>query len=503
MEALSAPDDLLTLVPGSQSAPSVERLLARAAAVRRRHPFSARLARVAVMGVDTATAVVAMTVAFWMTRTAGLLGSVPASGYADVAALGLPVWLLVFERYRLYNARHIASRRDEVGRLLHAVALSSVALAVIGYALGILVARYWLIATFVLSLVGFVVEREILRALFNGARRRGHLLRPVAVAGTGEEAVGLATMLSEQPELGYRVVAVIGDSNFMDPRLADVGPVLDPRTKLAEQVRMVGATGVMVATTDVDHHLSNRLIRVLTDAGIHVELSSSLKDIDADRISIRPLGRVPVMYVEPVRRHGWRPVAKRAFDLVVGTLALVLLAPVFLAAALAIKLTSPGPVFFSQERVGCRGRRFGIAKFRSMYVDADRRLIDLEALQAAHGPVVKMKDDPRVTRVGKILRATSIDELPQIFNVLRGEMSLVGPRPEQPAEVMRWTPELFDRLRVKPGMTGMWQVSGRSQTTYAERYRWDLYYVDNWSLWRDLAIIFKTVPVVIAQKGAY
>ncbi|MBA2752531.1 MAG: exopolysaccharide biosynthesis polyprenyl glycosylphosphotransferase, partial [Actinobacteria bacterium] len=278
-------------------------------------------------------------------------------------------------------------------------------------------------------------------------------------------------------------------------------PLFDPRSKVVEELRMAGAAGVVVATTDVDAETSNRLIRDLTDAGIHVEMSSSLLDIDATRLSVRPLGGFAMLYVEPVKRDGWRPAAKRAFDIVLAGVALLLALPVLLVATVATKLTSSGPVLYRQERVGHRGRRFQILKFRSMYVNSDSLLQQIVE-EVPAGPVVKIRKDPRVTPVGRVLRRLSIDELPQLINVVRGDMSLVGPRPEQPSEVALWTPQLFDRLRVRPGVTGVWQVNGRSAARDTKD-RWDLYYVDNWSVWRDLTILAKTVPAVISSKGAY
>ncbi|HEV7887334.1 MAG TPA: sugar transferase [Acidimicrobiales bacterium] len=497
MEAVSAPEQVA--VP---TLPSVERLLAKAAIVRHR-PRSARLARGAVMVADVITVAASMLVAFAVTRVLGLADQVPASAYSKVGSLSLPVWLLVFDRYHLYNARHVAGRRDELSRLLHAVGLSIVLTALVAYGLNTIVGRSWLILSFATAGLALAAERECVRASFNAARRRGHLLRPIAVAGSGDEAATLVAMFRDHPELGYRVVAVIADSDRVDPRLLEAGPLLDPRAKLPEQVRMVGANGVLVATTDIDLETSNRLIRSLTDSGVHVEMSSSLRDIDAARLSVRPLGRIPVVYVEPVKRTGWRAGAKRAFDMSASAAALLVTAPLWLLIGLAIKVSSAGPVLFRQERVGRRGRRFKVYKFRTMVADAEQLLLDLVADNEADGPLFKLKADPRVTRVGRFLRKCSLDELPQLLNVLKGEMSLVGPRPALPGEVTQWGPELFERLRVQPGITGMWQVNGRSNASFSEYQRWDLYYVDNWSLWRDVAIIAKTVPVVLTQKGAY
>jgi exopolysaccharide biosynthesis polyprenyl glycosylphosphotransferase len=487
----------------NESQAAVEDLLHRAADVRAR-PGVARVARVLVVVVDAAVVVGAMIAVTAMRHAlpeTGAQDDVAAFGRACVFAL--PVWLLVFGRYRLYHARHVTSRRDEVARIVHAVGISVIATALVAYAVDELVPRSWLMALFATAAVGVIIEREVVRHAFNVLRRRGHCLRPVVLAGTGSEALALASMLADQPELGYRVVGLIGHPEAVDVRLMEYGPVLDSRAKVVDQVRLSGATGVVVATTDVDLETSNRLTRTLTDAGIHVELSSSLKDIDASRLSVRPLGRFPVVYVEPVRRDGWRHVAKRSFDVALSLISLVLSAPLLAAAAVAIKVTSPGPVLFRQERVGRRGRRFHVLKLRTMVADAEQRLAELELFNEADGPLFKIRDDPRVTRLGRLLRKLSLDELPQLVNVLRGEMSLVGPRPALPSEVTQWGPELFERLRVQPGITGMWQVRGRSDSSFSQYQRWDLYYVDNWSMTHDLGILLRTLPVVLSQRGAY
>ena len=480
----------------------VDDLLTRAATVRTR-PAVTRLVRLSVVAADLVTVVGTMFAVHRLRLVLPAEAAADGAAYARVCAVSLPLWVAIFHRYRLYNSRHTAGRRDELGRLLHAIGVSVVAVAVVAYAIDAQVARSWLMALFVLALVTVTLEREIVRHAFNVLHRRGHCLRPVVIAGTGEEAFSLASTLGEQPELGYRVVGLIGVGDEIDPRLIEFGPVLDATTKPAEQVRMAGAGGVIVATTDVDQQTSNGLTRALTDAGIHVELSSSLKDIDANRLSVRPLGRFPVVYVEPVRREGWPQVAKRVFDVALSVVLLVVSAPLLLAAAVAIKVGSPGPVLFKQERVGKRGRRFYVLKLRTMVSDAEARLAELDLLNEADGPLFKIREDPRVTRIGKLLRKLSLDELPQLVNVLRGEMSLVGPRPALPAEVTQWGPELFERLRVQPGITGMWQVRGRSDSSFAQYARWDLYYVDNWSITHDIAILLRTLPVVLTQKGAY
>jgi exopolysaccharide biosynthesis polyprenyl glycosylphosphotransferase len=280
-------------------------------------------------------------------------------------------------------------------------------------------------------------------------------------------------------------------------------PVLGRSEDTLEMVRATGATGVVVATTAVTAVSSNRLVRQLVEAGVHVELSSSLRDISAERLAVRPLGACPVIYVEPVRRGGWRAAAKRTFDVTASALVLIATAPLIAAAAIRIKLEGTGGILFSQIRVGKDGKQFRVFKLRTMVDHAEDMLVHLRDLNQADGPLFKLRDDPRVTRIGKVLRRFSIDELPQLWNVLRGEMSLVGPRPALCSEMDCWTPEVRSRLRVRPGLTGMWQVSGRSDLAFKDYVRYDLYYVDNWTLWRDLTIVAKTIPVVLGKNGAY
>jgi exopolysaccharide biosynthesis polyprenyl glycosylphosphotransferase len=198
-----------------------------------------------------------------------------------------------------------------------------------------------------------------------------------------------------------------------------------------------------------------------------------------------------------------RHVVKRAFDVVFATLGLLVGLPLLVLLAMAIKLDSRGPALFRQQRVGLGGRRFHVWKFRTMVVDAESLLVDLRGRNEADGPLFKIKNDPRVTRVGRWLRQFSLDELPQLWNVLRGEMSLVGPRPALPAEMERWGPQVYRRIEVKPGITGLWQVNGRADLTFDDYVRLDLHYVANWSIWMDITLLARTVLTVVRRSGAY
>jgi exopolysaccharide biosynthesis polyprenyl glycosylphosphotransferase len=447
---------------------------------------------------DACTVWLAMLVAYAIRASVDGV-SLDGTTHLGLGLVSMPVWLWAFAHRRAYNARFINRRLDEVRRLGGAAAFAVAMMTVAAYVLELEVSRAWLGVTFAGAVAMITVEREIIRRLFAAARKRGRMLRRVVIVGGNEEAEELAEMLQADTRHGYVVVDFVDVTDSGDT--SHGGPV----AQTLAAVRRTGASSVILAASSIRVETSNRLVRELLRDGVHVELSSTLRDIAADRLTVRPLGRFPVVYVEPCESTGWRAFAKRAFDITVASVCLVATAPVALIIGIAIKLDSRGPVIYRQRRVGKNGEVFAFQKFRSMCDNAHEMWIDLreQAQCEANGPIFKLKNDPRVTRVGRILRKTSLDELPQLWNVLRGEMSLVGPRPALPEEMSMWSEELHDRLRVRPGITGMWQVSGRSDAAIEEYTRLDLYYVDNWSLLTDLVIMMKTVPVVLFGRGAY
>ena len=277
---------------------------------------------------------------------------------------------------------------------------------------------------------------------------------------------------------------------------------LDQTSDVVDAILRSGGNTAILVTTGMTASTVNRLARDLHDRGLHVEMTSGLEDIAPGRLTVRSVGRYPVFYIEPTELSGWRAVAKRIFDVIVAGVILLVTLPMWIVISLAVKLTSRGPIFFRQVRAGRDGKPFVIYKFRTMVSGAHEMLADLTEQNESDGPLFKIKDDPRVTKVGAILRSYSLDEIPQVLNVLKGDMSIVGPRPALFSEMTGWSSEQHNRLRVKPGITGMWQVSGRSDLSFADYVRLDLYYVDNWSLASDLAILAKTIPTVMWRRGA-
>jgi exopolysaccharide biosynthesis polyprenyl glycosylphosphotransferase len=450
--------------------------------------------------VDLAAVSAAMLIAFQLQRR---LPHETAVATEDLllGTMSLPVWALMLWRARLYSRPHTAGRLDELRRVIKATLRTCAGIALIGLVVKMRIARSWLVILASVAPVTLTVARTLTRRFFARLRARGHLLEPVVLVGANLEALALSAMLVADPGLGYRVVGFVGDESPPGTVLMDGRRILGAVSDTLRVARAAGAVGVIIATTAVGHDVSNRLTRQLTEVGMHVELSSSLCDISAERLFLRPLGRFPVLYVDPVRRHGWQARAKRAFDITLAAIGGVLAAPLIALAAVAIKLDGEGPVHFRQKRVGKDGKPFDVLKLRTMVNNAERLQGALLRENQADGPLFKLRSDPRITRVGRVLRALSIDELPQLWNVLRGDMSLVGPRPALPSEVPLWAPELHGRLTVKPGMTGMWQVSGsRRWHSFDEYARLDLYYVDNWSIWTDLAILAKTIPAVLCNR---
>lgn len=427
--------------------------------------------------------------------------------HSALFAASLPGFAIGAVLNHLYLARANESRFEEAKNILKSVGVGLVTLLTVAFAVQYDdLSRFWIISTALFVSVALLVERRFARAMFSRMRTDGRLKRRIVIVGTDAHACALATTYQRDPALGYEVVGFAGTGDIDDPLVDDPDMerlgVLGTIDQLDDLLDAHDAVGVVVSLASVDADHVNVLTRRLTDCGYHVALSSSLRDIDVTRLRPQALDGRTMIYVEPVARGGWQASAKRLFDVSLALTLLVSTLPIQIASALAIALTSKGPVFFRQIRVGRDGELFEVLKFRTMYADAEERKAALMEQNEADGPLFKMKDDPRVTPVGRTLRKLSIDELPQLFCVLIGSMSMVGPRPALPSEVEQWDDDVRERLRVPPGLTGMWQVSGRSDSSFEQYKRMDLYYVDNWSLLHDVEICLRTVTVVLTARGA-
>lgn len=346
-------------------------------------------------------------------------------------------------------------------------------------------------------------ERYAVRKVLHRLRVAGRLQHRVVVVGNPVAASELVEVLHRESYAGYRVVAACAPEPDMTNPVAFPVPLLGRVADARAVCEEIGADTVLVAAGTSSSDDLRRIAWDLEGSSIDLVVVPSLTDVAGPRIHMRPVAGLPLLHVEEPQADEAGGIAKRAFDLFVAVLALVVLSSLFLAVAVAVRATDGGPVFFRQRRVGRNGEQFDMLNFRSMVVDAEQQLASLTALNESSGVLFKLRQDPRVTRVGRYLRRLSLDELPQLWNVLRGDMSLVGPRPPLPSEVARYESDVRRRLLVRSGMTGLWQVSGRSELSWKDSVRLDLYYVDNWSMVSDLVIMAKTVRAVLAARGAY
>jgi exopolysaccharide biosynthesis polyprenyl glycosylphosphotransferase len=420
--------------------------------------------------------------------------------HLGLVAVSLPCFAAGAGVNRLYQARANERQNDEVWNIVKAVGVCIGGLLVAAFALQYKDLSRFLVILLAASMVlMLIVERVVARGIFVKLRATGAISRRIVIVGTDAHAIGLLHTYERNPGLGYEVVGFVGDDDLGRRGGVDVLGTIGDLDRVLQEAQ---AVGVVVSLASVSSEDVNHVTRHLTENGYHVALSSSLRDIDVTRLRPQQLDGRTMIYVEPVLRGGWRALAKRVFDVSIASILLVITSPVLLAAMVAIRIDSRGPIFFRQTRVGKNGEHFTVIKLRTMVVDAEARKASLQELNEADGALFKMKNDPRVTRVGRLLRKLSIDELPQLWCVLEGTMSMVGPRPALPDEVAQWDAEVVERLRVLPGLTGMWQVSGRSDSSFETYKRLDMYYVDNWSLRHDAVICAKTVRVVVSGRGA-
>jgi exopolysaccharide biosynthesis polyprenyl glycosylphosphotransferase len=450
-----------------------------------------------VMTADFVTASIAAVAA----ARASTLSSVPLRDHRWFLVGGLLALPLLLANCGLYRAGLLARRASELRRLGAAIALWFAGLVSVEHLAGIAPANGLLLVVASSVLVALTIERELVRRVFERLRASGYLVRRAIVVGNHDGVRVIARSFAHSSR-GYVVVgAALLEPDF-DPPSVEGLPVVGSVAALRGTIEELDIDTVVIATSDIESAITTRLMRQLAHTGVHIELSLAVRDVAHDRLVVTERGRLAVAHVLPPIRNGWRAAAKRAFDGAVAAGVILVTAPFLAVVAIAIKLDSRGPAFFRQHRVGRDGELFSMVKLRTMVSNAEELKADLVSRNEAAGPLFKMRDDPRITRVGRFLRSTSLDELPQLWNVMRGDMSLVGPRPALPDEVANWTPDLHHRLRVRPGLTGLWQISGRSDASFETYEHLDLYYTDNWSLARDVWIIVRTVPAVIAQRGA-
>jgi exopolysaccharide biosynthesis polyprenyl glycosylphosphotransferase len=424
----------------------------------------------------------------------------------------LPVaWLAALALNHCYDTRFLFVGSDEYQRVFRAGIAMMATLAMVAYALNLPVARGYVIVAIPLATVACTAARFGLRKRLQSAHLQGRCLRRVIVVGYERAVIDLCRQLRRERYHGMEVVGAClprpiterRDGRLIVRTPVDV-PVLGTFMDVATAVERAGAdTVIVLSCPEFDGTALRRLAWQLERDDTELIVASALLDIGGDRTTIRPVDGLPMLHLDHAKLRGARRVVKELFDRIGASLGLLLISPLLLAMVLAVKLNSPGPAMFRQVRVGRDGREFRIYKFRTMRIDAEAVMARMQHLNEHDGVLFKMRNDPRVTPVGRFLRRFSLDELPQLINVVRGEMSLVGPRPPLPSEVERYPFDMYRRLAVKPGLTGLWQVSGRSDLPWEEVVRLDLRYVESWSLSLDLVILLRTITAVLRSSGAY
>ncbi len=434
--------------------------------------------------------------------------------YLATTVLILPTaWILSMSFGRTYEARFLGGGHEEFRRVVDSGMRVAALVALTAYLSKAGIGRGYLSIALVSGAVLTFAGRVCGRLLLLRMRAVGRCGYRVLVVGNGESAVELVRMARAHPLAGWNVVGACLNRPYGRRRydrregstdLGDV-PVLGTFADVVAAAHAVAATTVAIAECpELDGALLRRVIWELEGTGVDILVGSALTDVTGPRLSIRPVAAVPLLHVEEPELTGTRRALKDVTDRLGAAVLIALFSPLLLGLAVAVAVTSRGPVIFRQTRVGRHGEPFTMFKFRSMHVDAEARLAELTGHnERSDGLLFKMRDDPRVTRVGRSLRKWSLDELPQLFNVVAGTMSLVGPRPPLASEVARYGADVRRRLLVKPGLTGLWQISGRSDLPWDESVRLDLGYIENWSLATDLVILARTVAVVLRRSGAY
>ncbi len=427
--------------------------------------------------------------------------------YSQISLFAVLVWLVFLWQGDLYDLNRLFWGSGEFSRVIRALSFGLIGIILLTYVVKMPgLSRGWTLLAWGLAVALVSAGRLGIRTGLRTLRRRGRLRRPTVIVGSNQEAADLIRVLRTDPGNGIDIVGCLASTEAERLRLescAQDAPILGSARQLLDVVSDRGIDTIVIASTAFEHEVIARMMNELRGAEVDVHISSGLFEVLTSRVLVRELSGVPLITVKGVSLSPLAQFRKRVFDVVVAGGIILLGMPIWLLVALSIKLDSRGPIFYKQPRVGRAGEAFGMYKFRSMCDDADARLVQLLEDNEADGPLFKMKDDPRITRTGKWMRKFSIDEFPQLLNVVRGEMSLVGPRPPLIHEAEHYTDHHWRRMEVLPGMTGLWQVSGRSSLTFEEMVRLDLFYIENWSLRFDLAILARTLPAVLFARGAY
>jgi len=424
--------------------------------------------------------------------------------YSETLLIVVVLWLAILKLFGMYDGKRSQVLIDEIALLLVSVLAS--AFMLLGFLFlyrGLWYSRLVIVIAGAIALALLAVERMALAWLSRRMKSLGVGRKRVLILGAGDIGQTLARRFRTDRTLGGEPVGFADDDPAKIGKRFNEVPVMCALSGIKDVIKSENISEVIFATTQLPNQ---RMLDIITECEVlqvSFRIVPGILEIIASRVDIDEVGGIPLITVTEIGLKGFNAFVKRSIDVVVSAVLLVILSPVYLLISILIKLDSRGAVFYSQERVGKDGRTFKMYKFRSMVTGADEMIPELEKMSETEGHIFKIKEDPRMTRIGKWLRRLSLDEWPQLFNVLIGDMSLIGPRPPLPREVVKYSPWHKKRLRVAPGITGLWQVSGRSLLPFEDMVRLDIYYIENWSLWLDVKIMFRTIPVVLTAFGAY
>lgn len=463
-----------------------------------------------LVGSDAALIFVAFLGAYLLRYQAQLFRSVdPASqlsldGYLPVALPLVVVILIAFRFSGVYPYRPGRSWLEETWHVATASTFGVMVIIVVSLAFRpLLYSRLVFLYTAVLVTVLLGLDRAIILWIRSYLRPYGIGIQRVLLIGAGEVGRMVMRTLVARPDYGQLLVGFLDDNPIKSStdvgRFKALGPVDRAREVIDEQ----RINRVIICLPWQAHRTIQRILRECEQAGVSAYVVPDLFQLTKNQMKVEELNGIPLLLTCDVSIQGWNLLVKRTFDIVVGALVSIVFAPLAAAIAVAIRIDSPGPILYSQVRVGKNGRQFRCYKFRSMVTNADQLLHQVAELNESSGPLFKIRNDPRLTRVGRFIRRYSLDELPQLINVYSGDMSLIGPRPNLPTEVEKYQEWMKRRLSVSPGLTGLWQVSGRSDLTFDEMVLLDIFYVENWSMGLDLSILLRSIPAVIRARGAY
>ncbi|MFT4111046.1 sugar transferase [Propionicimonas sp.] len=470
----------------------------------RRSFWTRRYAR-RLMFTDAAIVVLTLSVAVLALRAGGtrrmdVIGFEPVSYWVAMAVFAV-VWLLALNVVDSRSEHVVGHGIVEYGRVVSGTVAGFLAAVAVAFFLKADLSRSLFLIAAPVGLLLLLASRWLWRQWLRKRQSFGAYLHRTVIIGEPSKVEHIASMIRSTGGTGYEIVGAITKWAQGEHELDGLEVIGDYRRAVAAIDQVQADTVIMASADDLSPKALRHLGWAMAERDVQWIVAPAMTDVAGPRIHARPVAGLPLVHVAFPTLDGPRRLMKRAMDIVGSSLFILLLSPVMLVVALLVRLSSKGPIFYSQERIGRSGAPFGMIKFRSMIPDADAQLATLLQQQGTSDtPLFKVTDDPRITPVGRVLRKYSLDELPQLFNVLRGEMSLVGPRPQRPAEVALYDDIAQRRLLVKPGMSGLWQVSGRSALSWEDALRLDLYYIENWSPAQDIAILLRTFKAVVMPE---